>query len=194
MRKKLIGSIGIVAGLAIVAVVALVSTAFEVPVHDTLAYSAQSVTITEIEEPQVIIEPRNKENKEDSIDKKSLDWDAEESYLLAKIAMAEAEGEDTEGKAYVMLTILNRVWDDEFPNSIERVIYQSGQFSSVENGRFDEVEPDEDCYKALSMVQTQKWDESHGATYFESESESTWHSNNLKFLFRHGNHYFYKER
>lgn len=29
----------------------------------------------------------------------SLDWDADDSYRLAKIAMAEAEGEDTEGKA-----------------------------------------------------------------------------------------------
>lgn len=28
----------------------------------------------------------------------SRDWDAEESYMLMKIAMAEAEGEDTEGK------------------------------------------------------------------------------------------------
>lgn len=32
----------------------------------------------------------------------SLDWDADDSYRLAKIAMAEAEGEDTEGKALVI--------------------------------------------------------------------------------------------
>lgn len=37
------------------------------------------------------------------------DHDGEESYLLAKIAMAEAESEDTEGKALVMLVVLNRV-------------------------------------------------------------------------------------
>lgn len=45
----------------------------------------------------------------------SLDWDADDSYRLAKIAMAEAEGEDTEGKALVILVVLNRVWSDEFP-------------------------------------------------------------------------------
>ena len=33
----------------------------------------------------------------------SMDWDAEDAYMLAKIAMAEAESEDTEGKALVML-------------------------------------------------------------------------------------------
>ena len=39
-----------------------------------------------------------------------MDWDADESEMLARIAMAEAEGEDVEGKALVMLVVLNRVW------------------------------------------------------------------------------------
>ena len=52
----------------------------------------------------------------------SMDWDAEESYMLAKIAMAEAEGEDTKGKALVILTVLNRVWSDQFPDTIAEVI------------------------------------------------------------------------
>lgn len=104
--------------------------------------------------------------------------------------MAEAESEDTEGKALVMLVVLNRVWDDEFPDTIEEVIFQKGQFSPISNGRYDEVEPDEDCYRALQLIQTGGWDESHGATYFESKSVSTWHSENLTFLFKHGKHYF----
>lgn len=124
----------------------------------------------------------------------SMDWDMDEAYLLAKIAMAEAEGEDTEGKALVMLVVLNRVWSDEFPDTIEEVIFQKGQFSPVSNGRFDRVEPDEDCYRALDLIQVEKWDESKGATYFESKSDSTWHSRNLKFLFKHGNHYFYRDK
>lgn len=124
----------------------------------------------------------------------SMDWDMDEAYLLAKIAMAEAEGEDTEGKALVMLVVLNRVWSDEFPDTIEEVIFQKGQFSPVSNGRFDRVVPDEDCYRALDLIQVEKWDESQGATYFESKSDSTWHSRNLKFLFKHGNHYFYRDK
>lgn len=115
----------------------------------------------------------------------SMDWDSDDAYRLAKIAMAEAESEDTEGKALVMLVVLNRVWDDEFPDTIEEVIFQKGQFSPIGNGRYDEVEPDEDCYRALQLIQTDGWDESHGATYFESKSDSTWHSENLTFLFKH---------
>lgn len=124
----------------------------------------------------------------------SMDWDADDAYLLAKIAMAEAEGEDTEGKALVILVVLNRVWSDEFPDSISEVIYQERQFSPVANGRFDKVEPDEDCYRALELVQVEGWDESHGALYFESVSASDWHRKNLSFLFKHGNHYFYTDK
>ena len=109
----------------------------------------------------------------------SLDWSADDSYILAKIAMAEAEGEDTEGKALVILVVLNRVWDDSFPDTIEEVVMQENQFSPVANGRYDRVEPDS---------------ESEGALYFESRSLSTWHQRNLKYLFKHGNHYFYKEK
>lgn len=123
----------------------------------------------------------------------SLDWSAEDSYILTKIAMAEAEGEDTEGKALVILVVLNRVWDDSFPDTIEEVVMQENQFSPVANGRYDKVEPDSDCLDALELVMD-GWDESEGALYFESRSLSTWHQRNLKYLFKHGNHYFYREK
>lgn len=117
----------------------------------------------------------------------------EDDYLLAKIAMAEAESEDTKGKALVMLVVMNRVLDDEFPDTIKEVIFQKGQFSPISNGRYNRVEPNMDCYEALRLIRDKGWDGSEGATYFESRSNSTWHSEHLTFLFRHGRHYFYKE-
>lgn len=117
----------------------------------------------------------------------------EDDYLLAKIAMAEAESEDTKGKALVMLVVMNRVLDDEFPDTIKEVIFQKGQFSPIRNGRYNRVEPNRDCYEALRLIRDKGWDGSEGATYFESRSNSTWHSEHLTFLFRHGRHYFYKE-
>lgn len=126
----------------------------------------------------------------------SMDWDAEESHMLAQIAMAEAESEDTEGKALVILVVLNRVWSDEFPDTIEGVISETDAFTSYTNGRYDRVEPDADCWAALDLVMTDHWDESQGALYFErtpEDGESTWHSQNLETLFVHGNHTFYRE-
>ena len=122
----------------------------------------------------------------------SRDWDAEESYMLMKIAMAEAEGESVEGKALVMLVVLNRVWSDGFPDTIEEVIFEPGQFSPVrEGGRYFTTEPNDECHEALEMVM-KGWDESHGALYFESCKNSSWHSENLEFLFQVGNHKFYR--
>lgn len=128
----------------------------------------------------------------------SRDWGADDSYLLAKLAMAEAEGEDTEGKALVIMVVLNRVWSDGFPETIEEVIMEEHcgvhQFSvTQEDGRWWRVEPDADCYEAVEMVMT-GWDESQGALYFESRSDSKWHQESLDFLFQHGRHFFYKEK
>jgi len=122
----------------------------------------------------------------------SRDWSAAEDELLLKIAMAEAEGESVEGKALVMLVVLNRVWSDDFPNTIEDVIFQPRQFSTVtEGGRYYTTEPDAGCYEALELVMY-GWDESQGALYFESCKHDSWHSENLEFLFQEGNHKFYK--
>lgn len=123
-----------------------------------------------------------------------MDLGTEDRYFLAKIAMAEAEGEDTAGKALVVLVVLNRMADDGFPDTVREVVCQPGQFSSVSDGRLASSEPDADCWAALDLVMQDKWDGSYGATYFESKSEPTWHSENLTFLFRHGRHYFYIDR
>lgn len=122
----------------------------------------------------------------------SYDWDGEDERMLAKIAMAEAEGESVEGKALVILVVLNRVWSDEFPDSIEEVIFQKNQFSPVaEGGRYWTTEPDAGCYETLELVMG-GWDESQGAFYFESTGRDGWHSQNLEFLFEFGGHKFYR--
>jgi N-acetylmuramoyl-L-alanine amidase len=128
----------------------------------------------------------------DSTPDGSRDWDANETYLLAKIAMAEAEGESTEGKALVVCVVLNRVLSEDFEGTIQGVIFEKNQFSTVEDGgRWWTTEPNDDCYAAVRMVM-EGWDESQGALYFESSEEPTWHSRNLEFIFKVGKHKFYR--
>lgn len=123
----------------------------------------------------------------------SKDWSAKESYLLARIAMAEAEGCNIQTKTLIIMCVLNRVWSDEFPDTIEEVIFQENQFSPIDNGRWDRVEPNEDCYEAVKVVMEAKYDYSDGATYFESCSdEDNWHSRNLEFLYESEGIRFYK--
>lgn len=123
----------------------------------------------------------------------SKDWSAKESYLLARIAMAEAEGCNTQTKTLIIMCVLNRVWSDEFPDTIEEVIFQENQFSPIDNGRWDRVEPNEDCYEAVKVVMEAKYDYSGGVTYFENcADEDNWHSRNLEFLYESEGIRFYK--
>lgn len=123
----------------------------------------------------------------------SKDWSAQESYLLARIAMAEAEGCNTQTKTLIIMCVLNCVWSDEFPDTIEEVIFQENQFSPIDNGRWDRVEPNEDCYEAVKVVMEAKYDYSGGATYFENcADEDNWHSRNLEFLYESEGIRFYK--
>lgn len=202
MKAKVIVSLGAMVGFAALSAAAFMSTTDTVEARQAMEQRAEPNADAFLEElaiktkescppvesislPEPTEELQQPENGSQSI---------EDFYLLAKIAMAEAESEDTRGKALVILVVLNRVESDSFPDSIEDVIYQPGQFSPVASGRFDRMEPDADCWQALSLIERDGWDESMGATYFESESESTWHEENLEFLFRHGNHYFYTDK
>ena len=204
MRKLLISSFGVI-GMLVISAFAFASSQNNTPTGN--GEKAQAVEVLEttveivpmeqatVKEQGTTPTPTEKPTEKPYQSKiYSMDWDAEDAYLLAKIAMAEAENQDTEGKALVILVVLNRVWDDRYPDTIREVIYQENQFSPVSNGRFDKVEPNEDCWKALEMVQVEHWDESQGALYFESKSQSTWHEEHLKYLFKHGDHYFYTEQ
>lgn len=119
-----------------------------------------------------------------------------DKYLLAKIAMAEAEGESLETKILVILTILNRVDSNCFPNTIEEVIFQNNgvyQFSPVESGgRWWTTEPNEECWEAVEIVNSMENDTSNGALYFESCLGESWHSRNLEFVCEIDNTRFYK--
>jgi spore germination cell wall hydrolase CwlJ-like protein len=124
----------------------------------------------------------------------SYDYSATDAYLLAKIAYGEAGGEDVDGQALVIRVVLNRVWSDEFPDSIPDVIYQTDpdvQFAATTAVDWDDWQPTESCWEALELVES-GWDESQGALYFCAGGESPWHRENLTELFTHGGHTFYK--
>lgn len=127
-------------------------------------------------------------------DARSINWSADDAEWLARIAYAEAGNQDLDGKALVIRTVWNRVLSDKFPDTVQEVISQPGQFSSYPEV-FNQCEPDDECYEALEMVGHDGWDESDGALYFEAYyNASDWHKTNLEYLFTHGDHIFYKER
>lgn len=67
-----------------------------------------------------------------------------EKELMARLVRAEAESEPYAGKVAVATVVLNRVDHKDYPNSIEEVIYQSGQFTPVSNGTINKPYTNED--------------------------------------------------
>lgn len=57
-----------------------------------------------------------------------------ELRYMTSIIYCEARGESYAGKKAVGIVVMNRVKSKKFPNSVKKVIYQSGQFSPVSNG------------------------------------------------------------
>lgn len=53
----------------------------------------------------------------------------QEKDYIARLAFLEARGESDEGQRAVIEVILNRVLSGSFPNTIDGVIFQSGQFT-----------------------------------------------------------------
>lgn len=91
--------------------------------------------------------------------------------LLARLISAEARGEPYEGQVAVGAVVLNRVNHASFPNSISDVIYQSGAFSCLYDGQFDEPVA-ESAYRAAQDA-LNGWDPSGGAVYYFNPATAT---------------------
>ena len=76
-----------------------------------------------------------------------------EAQMLMRIAQAEAGNQGIFGMELVMMVVLNRVEDEAFPNTIEGVIFQEGQFQPVDDGRYWEVEISPEAHLALADIE-----------------------------------------
>lgn len=137
---------------------------------------------------QIIMDNLVRASEEKRIQGFEITYD--EAQMLMKIAMAEAEADGTHGKAMVMAVVLNRVNDDRFPDSIEGVIFQDGEFSPISDGRYYDAEPDIECHLALAQIEMGEYD-TVDALYFENAGDC-WQSNNCEYLGTVGHHKFYK--
>lgn len=112
-----------------------------------------------------------------------------EILLLKQLSVAEANGEGVEGMVYVMQTVENRVASDLFPNSIEEVIYENGQFSTVP-AALERAVPTAEADKAFEQLGDFN---NQGQLFFESVScKGTWASSHRQVLYSYGGHRFYR--
>ena len=96
-------------------------------------------------ETETVAEPSN------SIEEETQTELETEVELLARVIEAEAGGESDYHKLCVGTVVMNRVDSEKYPNSIEGVIYQPGQYQCVTNSHINN-EPSESSYEAAESI------------------------------------------
>lgn len=91
--------------------------------------------------------------------------------LLSKLVHAEARGEPYQGMVAVAATVLNRVSNSKFPNTIAGVIYQSGAYTCVSDGQIN-LEANSQAKKAAQDA-INGWDPTSGCIYYFNPSTAT---------------------
>lgn len=123
-----------------------------------------------------------------------------ERAVLERIVEAEATDKDQKSKILVANVILNRVRSKEFPNSIEKVVFQREngkvQFSPTADGRYDSVHVTKSTKTSVKKALEGK-DYSEGALYFVEKTMAnpknvSWFESSLTRLFTYEGHSFYK--
>lgn len=76
----------------------------------------------------------------------------DEIELVARIVQLECGHDIREGKYATIETIFNRVFDPRYPNTVEEVLSQGGQFSTWKNRSIAKATPSDDTYESVLMV------------------------------------------
>lgn len=108
---------------------------------------ANSITISAIENTKEMIGDKAEEAARQAA------WAQQQAYdleLLASIIFCEAGNQSYEGQVAVGAVVMNRVNSTSYPNTIEEVIYQSGQFTPAMTGWLDRVRTSA-CYTDAAM-------------------------------------------
>lgn len=113
-----------------------------------------------------------------------------DDYLeFARLIEAEASSEDLKGKTLVADVVINRIASDIFPNTLTDVINDPGQFDPVDSMYIKYAIPTHDSKLAAINVLNGDNDTKE-ALYFQKSAATEW--GDKQYLFRYGNHSFYK--
>lgn len=112
----------------------------------------------------------------------------DELGLLAQIVWCEAGNQDLHGKELVADVILNRVDDPDFPDTIQDVIFEKGQFSTANDYWLGKAAKGitEDCYQAVANEIEDRNDTD--ILYFRTGGFSAYG----EAMYKYGDHYFSK--
>ena len=124
----------------------------------------------------------------------SAGYDAGELYWLSRIISAESRGEPIEGQIAVGNVVLNRVESEDFPNTIQDVIFDcvdAIQFEPVGNGTVYNDPAAQSVEAAMRVLDGEETLEGAMFFYAPALSPGTWINETRTYLTTIGCHRFY---
>lgn len=117
-----------------------------------------------------------------------------ERELLEKLVHAEARGEPWDGKIAVANVVFNRVYSDLYPDTIEEVIFQPGQFPVAYKGTIDSILPDRETRLAVAEALAGKRVVGPDVLFFinEETAKNKWIPANREYATTIGSHSFFR--
>lgn len=130
--------------------------------------------------------------------RRACSFTSEEVTMMEYIIQQEVRGASLKHKRIIANVIVNRVNSDTFPDTIEGVLFQKGQFTSAQNYYNRKYPPDEDTKRAVREVLNRQCDDlSQGALFFYAprwtgQKTASWFENELDYLFELEGHRFFR--
>ncbi|MEC0239935.1 cell wall hydrolase [Paenibacillus dokdonensis] len=91
--------------------------------------------------------------------------------IMAKIIYSEARGESYKGQVAVGAVVMNRIQSDEFPDTIQGVVFQKNAFTAVSDGQYG-MKPNRTAYRA-AIDAVRGWDPTHNSLYYYNPKTAT---------------------
>jgi N-acetylmuramoyl-L-alanine amidase len=129
---------------------------------------------------------------------KNLKFTKKDVKIIYRIVEAECEGQSKEDKQHVTSIIINRLLSSKFGDTVKDIIFAKNQFSSIENGRYDNADIANSTIDAVDEVIEKGV--TNEATYYAnlkyvSDKMRRWYYDSFQYLFTDdANHSFFKER
>lgn len=157
---------------------------------------------TEAEKASAALQKRAEEQAKAEAEKakarRACAFTDEEVTMMEYIIQQEVRGASLKHKRIIANVIVNRVNSDSFPDTVEGVLFQKGQFTSAQNYYNRKYPPDEDTKRAVQEVLNRRCEDlSQGALYFyaprwTAEKTASWFENKLDYLFELEGHRFFR--
>ena len=127
----------------------------------------------------------------------------DEYDMMLRLVESEATNEPLQGKIGVANVLVNRLYSDDFPDSIEDIIYQKSkgkyQFSVIPDGRFYDVDITDKTVEAVEKVLYEDKNVVGDSLFFmnrqgSSDKNIKWFDSKLNFVIEIGGHEFFAKK